>query len=86
MQLVTMERCGVTYDLGYIMPIWVENKQQFLIVPTFDFRPPFILLRLERAHLRMELLAKEHFAKGGLIPQLRRAKPISLDPVHKIVA
>ena len=87
MQLVTMSRNGITYDLGYVMPLWSDNKQQFVIIPNFDFRPPFIVLRLERAYQRMEMLAVEHLAKGKSISQMQnRPNNMTLEPFKHIEA
>jgi hypothetical protein len=85
MQLVTMTYKGVTYDLGYILPVWVDIKQQFVIIPTFEFRPPFVLLRMERCHLRMSEQALQHLKDGKTIPHFRRAKPLAIEPLHNII-
>ncbi len=84
MQLVTMTYQGSTYELGCIMPIWVELQQQFVIIPTFPFRPPFILLRMERCYLRMQDQAINYLKEGNTLPPVRRPKPMVIAPLHNI--
>lgn len=86
MQLVTMTFRKVTYDLGFICPLFVDGKVSYVIIPNFDFRPPFMLYRMERCYLRLEMLAKEHLAKGGNIPKLLRPKPTTIPVQHHIEA
>jgi len=85
MQLVTLTLKKVTYNLGYILPVWVGSTQQFVIIPTFDFRPPFMLLRMERCHLRMKDQAISYLQSGKTLPVLQRSKPVTIEPVHNIV-
>jgi len=85
MQLVTMTYKGHVYDLGHILPVYVGVKQHFIIVPNFEFRPPFILLRMERCYLRMQEQAIDYLNRGNNIPRLSFQKPIVVPPVHNIL-
>lgn len=81
MQLVTMTFEGRVYQLGHIMPMSINSKLQFIIVPNFDFRPPFICLRLLHAHRRMYLLALEYLRAGGKIESYEIRKIEAIDPL-----
>jgi hypothetical protein len=59
---------GTIYDLGQILPLFVGGRVQFMIVPTFTFRPPFLCLTLLHAHRRLEYIAKQNLNEGQKIP------------------
>lgn len=73
MQTVTMDYRGEIYDLGIIIPLQTGGKTQYMIVPTFEFRPPFLCLRLLHCHRRMEMIAVEKLKDGHNIPKLKRS-------------
>ena len=82
MQKVTCSRLGKLYHLGDIMPINVDNKLQYLIIPTFVFHPPFICLTLIHAQRRLRHCAALAFENGDTVPMVRQNFNYSVIPTE----
>jgi hypothetical protein len=84
MQLVKMKRKGKLYDLGHILPMIVNGKHQFIIIPNYPFEPPFICLRLVHAHRRMAMFANRYLDEGGKIDFFEIRKIEDIEPEYCI--
>ncbi|HVW94951.1 MAG TPA: hypothetical protein VHA56_03200 [Mucilaginibacter sp.] len=59
---------GVRYHLGYIHQTVVNGKLKFVLIPSFEFRPPFVYPLRKGALNRFYALASIAIAAGKIVP------------------
>ncbi|MES2110939.1 MAG: hypothetical protein V4577_19435 [Bacteroidota bacterium] len=60
---------GVRYHLGYLHQTIINGRQKYVIIPSFEFKPPFAYPLRKGALNRFYSVASTAIAAGKVIPK-----------------